>query len=54
MTKKCASWVIIENKTGKAVLETFEEKTANHMRTMSNYTVLSILAYLQSLNKKGV
>lgn len=46
------SWVIVENKTGKAVLETFEEKTANHIRAMNNYTVMPILEYLHSLNRK--
>lgn len=44
------SWVIIEKSTSKAVLETFEKKTAEHIRTMKNYEVVPILEYLQSIN----
>lgn len=32
------SWVIIEKSTGKAVLETFEQKTAEHIRTIKSST----------------
>jgi hypothetical protein len=50
-----ASWVIVEIKTGKAVFETFERKTADHVRdNMTAWRVVPIMAWLQSLNNKGV
>lgn len=46
---KTASWVIVSLETGKAIFETFEEKTAKRIN-LKKYKVVPILEYLQSLN----
>lgn len=48
---KTASWVIIENSTGNAVLETYSESIAQRINT-DKYSVVPILIYLCELNKK--
>ncbi len=48
---KTASWVIVNKETGKAVFETFEEKTANAINK-EKYKAVPILEYLQNLNKE--
>lgn len=48
---KTASWIVIDKLTGRAVLETYSPKTAEHIRTIQGYKVIPILEYLQSLNK---
>lgn len=44
-----ASWVVIENATGRAILETFNPKTATAINT-AKYTAVPILEYLVSIN----
>lgn len=46
---KTASWVIVSKKTGNAVFETFNEKTALAIN-LKAYRVVPILEWLQSLN----
>lgn len=43
------SWVIVERDTRKAVLETFNEKTAARLN-VGNYEAIPILKYLTDLN----
>lgn len=49
---KTASWVIVSNTTGKAVLETFDARLVRCINTKF-YRAVPILEWLQSLNKKG-
>lgn len=49
-TIKTASWVIVNNATGVAVFETFNENTAKAVNTKL-YRAVPIIEYLQSLNK---
>ena len=44
-----ASYVIVSKETGKAVFETFNEKTAMAVNA-KKYNVMPILQYLYSLN----
>ena len=46
-----ASWIAISKKTGKAVMETFNPKTAKAVNRKA-YNVRSSHAYLVSLNKQ--
>lgn len=46
---KTASWVIVSKETGKAVMETFNQKLAEHVNT-DKYQAIPILKYLVSLN----
>lgn len=48
---KTASWVIVDNATGKAVLETFNEKLLVKVN-IEKYRAIPILEYLVSLNSK--
>lgn len=45
----CGSWIIVDRQTGKAVLETFNRKTAEAVN-QDKYKVLTALQYLTSLN----
>lgn len=47
---KAASWVIVDKKTGKAVMETFKRATADAINR-EKFDVLPALQYLQQLNK---
>ena len=49
-TQGADSWVAVDKSTGKAVLETFEKKTADAINR-EKYDVLPIQDYLGSLNK---
>jgi len=47
-----SSWVIVNNKTGSAVFETFEKKTADKVANESTtHTVIPIMEWLIGLNK---
>lgn len=47
-----SSWVIVNNKTGKAVFETFNSKFADKIRLKSKtHTVVGIFDWLVSLNE---
>ena len=46
---RTASWIIVNNATGAAVFETFNEKTAKAINTQL-YEALPVLVYLQRLN----
>lgn len=48
---KTASWVIIENVTGNAILETYSESIANKINT-EKYTAMPVMEYLCKLNKQ--
>ncbi len=50
---KTASWIIVDRKTGKAVLETFNKKTADAVNT-KRYEVLPVLQWLQRINGKTI
>jgi hypothetical protein len=51
LLSRTASWVIVDNSTGKAVLETFNAALIDKINA-SKYTAVPILQYLQGLNKK--
>lgn len=44
-----SSWVIVDNATGKAVLETYNFEFCQFIN-LQRYRVVPILAWLQSLN----
>ena len=44
------SWVIINKETKEAIFETFNKKTADKVNA-EKYEAITILKYLQSLNK---
>ena len=44
----CGSWIIVDRRTGKAVLETFERKTAEAVN-QERYDVLTALQYLSQI-----
>ena len=46
---KTASWVIIEKRSGKAILETFSQKVVNAINT-EKYNAIPISEYLVSIN----
>ncbi len=47
-----SSWIIVNNKTGKAVFETFSKDTATKISAGSKtHTVVPILEYLVNLNR---
>ena len=46
-----ASWVIIDKETGKAVMETFNQKTADAVNT-EKFDVMPIKDYLYALNER--
>lgn len=46
----CGSWIVISRATGKAVLETFERRTAEAIN-QSAYEVLTAAQWLTELNK---
>lgn len=46
---KAASWVIVRKADGKAIFETFNEKTIQGMNA-ERYEAVPILTYLQNLN----
>ncbi len=48
---KTASWIIVDNATGAAVLETFNAKLVAAVNTQ-RYTAVPILLYLCNLNKR--
>jgi hypothetical protein len=47
---KTASWIVIDKATGEAVLETFEQSTADAINR-DKFDVLPALQYLQQLNR---
>lgn len=47
---KAASWVIVDKQTGKAVMETFNQATADAINR-EKFNVLPALEYLQQLNR---
>ena len=44
----CGSWIVVDRSTGKAVLETFERKTAKAIN-QKRYEVLTALQYLSRI-----
>lgn len=46
-----ASWVIVDIKTGKAVMETWNKKIADAVDT-KKYVVVEVLEYLVGVNAK--
>jgi hypothetical protein len=46
-----ASWVIVDNATGQAVMETFKASTAVRVNA-AKYTAVPIEQYLMDLNRK--
>lgn len=50
---KTVSWVIVNKASGEAVLETYSERVKNAVNTKA-YSVVPILEYLRSLNKKSL
>jgi len=48
------SWVIVDNKTGRAVVETFNKAKADWVRLHcpTSYRVVPILEWLQGINAK--
>ena len=47
---KPASWIIVDKQTGEAVMETFEQATADAINR-DKFDVLPALEYLQQLNR---
>jgi hypothetical protein len=48
---KISSWVIVENNTGNAIFETFNEALIKKLN-LSKYKAMPILEYLQGLNNR--
>lgn len=46
----CGSWIVVDRRTGRAVLETFERRTAEAIN-QEHYRVVTALAWLQSLRE---
>lgn len=49
-TPPSASWVIVDRKTGRAVMETYNPDTVLRVNTLS-YEVVPIMAYLGRINQ---
>lgn len=45
----CSSWIVVDRRTGKAVLETFNPKIAKAVN-QERYEVLTALQYLSDLS----
>lgn len=46
-----ASWVIRDNRTGRAVCEVFDKRDADAVACSTRYTAVPILEWLVSLNR---
>ena len=46
-----ASWIIVDIKTGKAVMETYDKATADKAAGTGHYRAVPALEYLQTLNR---
>lgn len=47
---KTSSWIIVDKSTGEAVMETFEQSTADAINR-NKFDVIPALEYLQQLNR---
>ena len=49
---KTASWIIVDIKTGKAVMETYDKATADKAAGTGHYRAVPALEYLQAINAR--
>jgi len=49
---KTASWVIVHNKSGEVICETFDRNKAGLINLSETYSVIPILDWLVNLNKE--
>ena len=52
LTDQEGSWVIVDKKTGKAVLELFRDSVAVQHLNFAKYDAVPILTYLGDINRR--